>query len=1001
MKKLRDLSLANRIFRLSGTVILIFMLVFGWLLFQFRESLYEARRQDLEHMVDLAWQILETQEHQVVDGRVSRDQAQQHALEILRDQRFEKGNYFWINDLTPRMVMHPLQPQLEGQNLAEYVDPAGKPLFKEMVEVARQNGSGFVEYLWPRPGESRPVKKLSFVKVFPAWGWIVGAGYYVDDIDDYLFRLIFGAGTILVLVVGVALLLVTYVAQSISIPMGKAVAMIEGLERGELDSRLHLDQHDEVGRLAKAMDAFADNLQHEILTAFDCLAQGDFSFAARGMIREPLAQTNARLNALVDELNRSIVKEQENLAKTEALIAAMGDGVAIYDAELKYVYQNPVHIGLTGNHVGEPCHSVCFQQSYGCEECTVRRTLVDGEIHHKERLLSRVGEPRYIEVSTSSVRNTSGQVVSVVEIARDITQRKQAQEALIESEARYSSVFRDNFAVMLLIDPDSSAIVDANPSACEFYGYDHEQLLAMTMPEINVLNGEKEAREIEEARLLNRNHYDFRQQLKNGEVREVEVYSGPVQIQGRKLIYSIVHDVTDRKRAEEQIQHLAFHDALTELANRALLEDRLTLSLAEAARNQKQGTLIFIDLDRFKVINDSLGHHLGDRLLQEVGKRLKGLARKTDTICRTGGDEFILLLPGIDGGTNAAYFANRILDSFALPFELEGREVFISPSIGISLFPGDGEDSVTLIRNADAAMYLAKQQGRNNFQFFKPELTNLAQQRLILESDLRHALLEKQLQLHYQPQVDATTGVLIGVEALVRWPHPTQGWISPVRFIPIAEECGLIESLGYWVLHTACTQNKAWQESGYPPIRMAVNVSGRQFQQANFIETVDRVLAETGLDPRFLEVEVTENIIMENVEETVQTLNSLKARKISLAIDDFGTGYSSLSYLRQFPIDRLKIDRSFVINIIQDADDAAIASAVIGLAKTLNLEVIAEGVETVEQAEFLRERQCDLLQGYYFSRPVPPQELALRLKSISPLSGESSAGSLTIQTGDC
>jgi EAL domain-containing protein (putative c-di-GMP-specific phosphodiesterase class I) len=273
-------------------------------------------------------------------------------------------------------------------------------------------------------------------------------------------------------------------------------------------------------------------------------------------------------------------------------------------------------------------------------------------------------------------------------------------------------------------------------------------------------------------------------------------------------------------------------------------------------------------------------------------------------------------------------------------------------------------------------MYLAKDQGRNNFQFFKPELTNAAQDRLALENELRKALPENELQLHYQPQFDTATGEIIGVEALVRWHHPRRGWISPAQFIPIAEQSGLIETLGAWVLRTACAQNMQWQRHGYSPIRMAVNVSARQFQQKGFIDIVDRVLEETGLDPRWLELEVTENIVMENVSQTIMTLTALKARSISLAIDDFGTGYSSLSYLRQFPIDRLKIDRSFVAEVITNADDAAIASAVISLARTLNLEVVAEGVETAEQARFLTERQCDIMQGYYFGRPSPPDEIS-------------------------
>jgi diguanylate cyclase (GGDEF)-like protein len=442
-----------------------------------------------------------------------------------------------------------------------------------------------------------------------------------------------------------------------------------------------------------------------------------------------------------------------------------------------------------------------------------------------------------------------------------------------------------------------------------------------------------------------------------------------------------VNDITGRKQAEAHIQYLAFHDPLTGLANRALLEDRLSLALAHALRSKKPGALFFIDLDRFKVVNDSLGHQAGDMLLRGCANRLQALVRATDTVCRVGGDEFILLFPEIGGPTGATHLAEKILATFKHPFVIEDREVFISPSIGISLYPGDGGDFVTLIRNADAAMYLAKKQGRNNFQFFKPELTHAAQEELLLEAALRQALDKDELSLNYQPQIDAVTGKIIGAEALIRWYHPQRGWISPAQFIPIAEQSGLIETIGAWVLRTACLQNKRWQEMGYSPIKVAVNVSGRQFRQPDFMDVVDRTLAETKLDSHWLEMEVTENILMKNVEETIMTLTDLKARGISLAIDDFGTGYSSLGYLRQFPIDRLKIDRSFVADITSNADAAATPSAVISLARTLNLDVVAEGVETAEQALFLRGRQCNTLQGYYFGRPCPPEAFLSQLES--------------------
>ena len=986
MNGLRNISLAKRIYLLSGTVVLLFLLVIGWLLLQLRGNLYEARRHEIRNIVESGWHILEFHAQQVDSGNFSPQEARQRALQVIRSQRFDAGNYFWLSDLKGTMIMHPLESELEGQDLIHYLDPSGKPLFKEMVEVVGKNGEGFVEYLWSRPDGSEPEAKVSFVKEFPAWEWIIGAGYYVGDIDREVIRITVLVHTVIAAVIIGALLLVTYMARSISVPLARAVVMIEALERGFLGHRLRLDQRDEIGRLGKAMDAFADNLQHEILSAFDHLARGDFSFEAKGLIQVPLARTNVQLNDLVAKLDSTVVEALEARTKTEALIAAIGEGVAIFNPELKFIYQNPVHKELAGDHLGGACFQAYGHAEHSCADCAVKQSLADGTIHRMERLISSGGRETHMEVTASPVRDASGSIVSIVEISRDVTARKQAEAALVESEARYFSLFWHNHAVMMLIDPETGAIVDANPSASAFYGYEHERLLRMKITEINTLSATGVQHEIKAARKERRRHFHFRHRLATGEVRDVEVFTGPVKVKGKAMFYSIVHDVTERRQAEAHVKYMAFHDSVTGLANRALMEDRLAQALAHALRNNERGALFFIDLDRFKVINDSLGHHAGDQLLKQVGNRLKSMLRVTDTVCRSGGDEFILLFPEIGGPTDAAHLAEKILAAFTVPFIVEGREIVISTSIGISLYPADGEDFSTLSRNADAAMYLAKDQGRNNFQFFKPELTNAAQDRLALENELRKALPENELQLHYQPQFDTATGEIIGVEALVRWHHPRRGWISPAQFIPIAEQSGLIETLGAWVLRTACAQNMQWQRHGYSPIRMAVNVSARQFQQKGFIDIVDRVLEETGLDPRWLELEVTENIVMENVSQTIMTLTALKARSISLAIDDFGTGYSSLSYLRQFPIDRLKIDRSFVAEVTTNADDAAIASAVISLARTLNLEVVAEGVETAEQARFLSERQCDIMQGYYFGRPSPPEEISRFLKSRRPAS---------------
>jgi diguanylate cyclase (GGDEF)-like protein len=446
----------------------------------------------------------------------------------------------------------------------------------------------------------------------------------------------------------------------------------------------------------------------------------------------------------------------------------------------------------------------------------------------------------------------------------------------------------------------------------------------------------------------------------------------PLQSQRGGVV--VIHiDITERKQAEEMVHHLAYHDPLTGLPNRVLFNDHLTLELAHARRNKCMVAVIFLDLDRFKTINDTLGHAIGDQLLQEVAKRLRSCLREGDTVARLGGDEFMLLLPGITHGEDVAKVVRRILEVLKPPFNLDGHELHITSSMGISLYPSDGGDAETLIKNADAAMYRTKEQSRGTYQFYTPSMNAKAFERLILENDLRRALERQEFVVYYQPQVSLHTGQIVGVEALVRWQHPEKGLVPPMEFIPLAEETGLIIPLGDWVFRMACAQNQTWQKAGFSPLRVAVNLSARRFKQKGLIKDIVRILKETGLDPDYLELELTESHLMENVEATLSTLHELKAMGIHLSIDDFGTGYSSLSYLKRFPIDKLKIDRSFVLDISDNPDDAAIAVAIIAMAHSLKLKVTAEGVETKEQLEFLRAYQCDEMQGYYFSRPVPTE----------------------------
>jgi len=448
-------------------------------------------------------------------------------------------------------------------------------------------------------------------------------------------------------------------------------------------------------------------------------------------------------------------------------------------------------------------------------------------------------------------------------------------------------------------------------------------------------------------------------------------------------------DITDRKTAEEQVKFLAYYDALTGLPNRTLFRDRLSKALASARRRKEKVALLFLDLDRFKTINDSLGHSVGDLLLKEVAERLKKWAREQDTVARLGGDEFVVVLTALMDIGDAAVAADRILKAMTPDCIVQGHLLSISCSLGISVFPDNGREPETLLKNADAAMYCAKEQGRNNFQFFTQEMNVQAVERMTLENSLRVALERNELFLVYQPQMDIATGQITGAEALLRWQHPVLGLVPPDKFIPIAENSGLIIPIGEWVLKTACVQARQWQDEGLPAIPVAVNVSAIQLRHNRFLQVVEKVLDEAGLRSQYLELELTEGLLFSNADLTLSLLQELSEMGLKLSIDDFGTGYSSLSYLRHFPVCKLKIDRSFVQAMTVNSDDAAITSTIINMGKSLNLTVIAEGVENEEQMSFLRDHGCDEIQGYYFSRPLAVADFPAKVRgTLSALVGQ-------------
>ena len=606
--------------------------------------------------------------------------------------------------------------------------------------------------------------------------------------------------------------------------------------------------------------------------------------------------------------------------------------------------------------------------------------------NEEEKSADAKGNAKWTSTLKVPLRNRQGEVVGIIGIGRDITKRKQAEQALRTSEKRYRLLFERNMAAVFHTTLEGR-VLECNHAAARIFGFDSlEEVLALPVTSLYHTASDREAflRKLQSEKSLTNHEMKFRR--KNGD--SVCVMVNASLVDDDSGIASIVEgtfiDITERKVAEERVQFLAYYDALTGLPNRALLQDRLSKALASARRRKEKVAILFLDLDRFKDINDSLGHSLGDLLLQNVAERLKRCAREQDTVARLGGDEFLIVLTNVKEIADASVAAERFMHAMTAEFVVQGHSLSINCSVGISMFPEHGTDSEILIKNADAAMYRAKESGRNNFRFFTEDMNAQGVKRLTLENGLRLALEKRELFLVYQPQVDIVSGKIIGLEALLRWQHPTLGLVPPDKFIRIAENCGLIVPIGEWVLRTACSQARKWQDEGIPAVSVAVNVSAVQFRQEGFCELIRRVLHETGLAPQYLELELTEGLLLANADVTFSVLQELTDMGLTLAIDDFGNGYSNFTYLRQFRVSKLKIDRSFIRDVAVNPDDAAITTAIISMAKSLNLKVIAEGVEDEAQMSFLRAHQCDEIQGYYFSKPLAVDKVADKLRGNSP-----------------
>jgi len=532
---------------------------------------------------------------------------------------------------------------------------------------------------------------------------------------------------------------------------------------------------------------------------------------------------------------------------------------------------------------------------------------------------------------------------------------------------------------------DDLKFVQVNQSALDNLNYTQDELLLMTPMELATDFGDDIfARLLEQLRSGKQSEilFETTHRRKDGTRYPVDITLQISREQSPPCFVAIAQDISERKRTEDQIRRQASVDALTGLPNRTVFFDHLTMAIASSSRYGKSFAVLFVDLDRFKDVNDSLGHMVGDELLKKVGKRLKTSIRGMDTVARFGGDEFTIILPELNRGHDAAIFAEKILERLSRPFTIEDQELFIGASIGITVYPNDASDEITLLRNADMAMYRAKEEGRNNYRFFSPEMSVKATSRMQMEIDLRRALAEDELFIAYQPIVGVSSGEVIGMEALLRWDHPQHGLIMPDEFIPLAEETGLIGPLGEWVLGTACKQASEWIAEGLPALKLSVNISSQQLKYGLSSETITRQLAESKLPPACLTIEITESLFMGDSPEAMALLAAIREIGISVSIDDFGTGFSSLSYLKSIPADFVKIDRSFITNLTEDPRDQALVKAIVSLAHAMGFQVVVEGVETLEQLEFMKPLNCGYIQGFYYSRPLPVAEFRQFLKDF-------------------
>jgi diguanylate cyclase (GGDEF)-like protein/PAS domain S-box-containing protein len=654
--------------------------------------------------------------------------------------------------------------------------------------------------------------------------------------------------------------------------------------------------------------------------------------------------------------------------------------IAFYALEgMQCLFANAAYAAAYGfdetSIIGKSCPEIIGGEAFTLISPYVQQLIKGEAVAYQRQMTLPDGTVRHIDVTMTPHIDANGGATSAFVSISDVTKFHAAEKAVRESEERLQK-FADATREGIVFFEDGY-ITDANGALAEMLRTSVEEMIGNRV--LEYVHDDFKLTVAEHVRDRNERPYEGTLLRSDGGTFPVEFTGRNVVRHGKAMRMTVIRDITDRKEAEARIQFLAHHDALTHLPNRAALIENLQLALATARRQQSMVAVFFIDLDNFKTINDSLGHHAGDELLKRVALRLKSCIRENDLIARLGGDEFVVAITGVASIEDVVPVADKLSQMLTEPVPIENQLLNLSASIGISVFPKDGDSVEALVRSADNAMYLAKDRGRSNYQFFTPALHEAASQALAMESGLRNAIKFQEFVLYYQPEVLSKTGMLTSVEALIRWQHPELGLLAPGNFIPVAESRGLIVPIGRWVLGEAIRQARAWLDAGIR-VPVAVNLSALQFQQKDLVEDIAAKLEEHQLPGELLELELTESLFLEDVNVAIKTLERLKALGVTLAVDDFGTGYSSLSYLKKYPIDKVKIDRSFIKDIPHDKDDVAITLAIINLAESLGLRVVAEGVETPEQVEFLEHHHCDYVQGFLVSHPLPAAELWQWLK---------------------